>query len=83
MSFFRMLLSTVRVHLFAFSCYAGFLVFCPVVFLTPRIVAMALAVRNRTSATNGFDLLLGTKRTGEQTDEVPSLFSNECIKKIK
>ena len=40
---------------------------------------MALAVRNRTSTTNSLDLLLGIKRMGEQTDEVPGLFSNnEC-----
>ena len=67
-------------HLFAFSCYAGFLgFFCSGVFLTPRIVAVALAVRNPTSTTNSLDLRLGIKRMGEQTDEVPGLFSNnEC-----
>ena len=50
----------VCVHLFAFSCYAGFLGF-----FTPRNVAVALAVRNRTSTTNCLDLLLGIKRMGE------------------
>ena len=53
--------------------------FCSSVFLTPRIAVVALAVRNRTSTTNSLDLLLGIKRMGEQTDEVPGLFSNdEC-----
>ena len=61
-----------------------FLVFwgfsCSGVFLTPRIVAVALTVRNRTNATNSLDLLLGIKRMGEQTDEVHALFSNNgCI----
>ena len=56
----------VWVHLFAFSCYAGFLgFFAMVFFLTPRIVAVALAVRNRTSTTNSLDLLLGIKRMGD------------------
>ena len=73
----------VCVHLFAFSCYAGlFGFFCSCVFLTPRIVAVALAVQNRTSASNSLDLPLGIKRMGEQTDEVPGLFSNnECTPK--
>ena len=48
-------------------------------FLTPRI-AVALAVGNRSSTTNSLDLLFGIKRMGEQTDEVPGLFSNNaCI----
>ena len=72
-----LLYAYVCVHLFAFSCYVVFLVLWG--FLTPRIVAVALAVRNRTSTTNSLDLLLGIKRMGEQTDEVPGLFSNnEC-----
>ena len=62
-----LLYAYVRVYLFAFSCYAGFS------FFASRIVAVALAVRNRTSANNGLDLLLGIKRVGEHTDEVPSL----------
>ena len=33
-----------------------------------------LAVRNRTRTTNSLHLLLGIKRMGEQTDEVPSSF---------
>ena len=36
-------------------------------FLTLKIVAVALGVRNRTSTTNSLDLLLGIKRMGEQT----------------
>ena len=61
------------------SVFLVFGFFCSGVFLTPRIVAVALAVRNRTSTTNSLDLLLGIKRTEEQTDEVPGLFSNnEC-----
>ena len=74
-----LLYAYVCVHLFAFSCYADFLVFCSGVFLTPRIVAVPLAVRNGTSTTNSLDLLLGIKRMGEQADKVPGLFSNkEC-----
>ena len=67
-----MLYACVCVHLFGF--------FALVFFLTPRIVAVALAVRNRTSTINSLDLLLEVKRMEEQTDKLSGLFSNnECI----
>ena len=42
-------------------------------------LVVALAGRNRTSTANSLDLLIGIKRMGGKTDEVPDLFSNnEC-----
>ena len=62
-----------------FLCSRVIPVFCSGVFLTQRIVAVGLEVRNPTSTTNSLDLLLGIKRMGEHIDEVPDLFSNnEC-----
>ena len=63
-----LLYANVCVHRFAFSRYAGF--FGLGFFLTPRIVAVALEVRNRTSTTNSLDLLFGIKRMGSSARSV-------------